>query len=259
MNELEIYYNKFKENKRLLSRHGQVEFLTSLKYIRECLDGIDKAKILDVGAGTGRYSFALAEDGHDVTALELVEHNLDVLKSQKGKAKIKAYQGNAMDLSRFADETFDLTLVFGPMYHLFTFEEKLKTLNEAKRVTKTGGTILVAYVMNEYGVITFAFKEKNIRACMEEGMLSSDFHCQTKPKDLYDYVRLEDINQLAEASGLVRKKIIAADGPANYIRPVLKEMDEESFRLFMEYHYATCERPELLGASAHTVDILVRK
>lgn len=259
MNELEIYYNKFKENKRLLSRHGQVEFLTSLKYIRECLDGIDKAKILDVGAGTGRYSFALAEDGHDVTALELVEHNLDVLKSQKGKAKIKAYQGNAMDLSRFADETFDLTLVFGPMYHLFTFEEKLKTLNEAKRVTKTGGTILVAYVMNEYGVITFAFKEKNIRACMEEGMLSSDFHCQTKPKDLYDYVRLEDINQLAEASGLVRKKIIAADGPANYIRPVLKEMDEESFRLFMEYHYATCERPELLGASAHTVDILVKK
>lgn len=259
MNELEIYYNKFKENKRLLSRHGQVEFLTSIKYIRECLDGIDKAKILDVGAGTGRYSFALAEDGHDVTALELVEHNLDVLKSQKGKAKIKAYQGNAMDLSRFADETFDLTLVFGPMYHLFTFEEKLKALNEAKRVTKKSGTILVAYVMNEYGVITFAFKEKNIRACMEEGMLSSDFHCQTKPKDLYDYVRLEDINRLAEASGLVRKKIIAADGPANYIRPVLKEMDEESFRLFMEYHYATCERPELLGASAHTVDILVKK
>lgn len=259
MNELEIYYNKFKENKRLLSRHGQVEFLTSLKYIRECLEGMEKAKILDVGAGTGRYSFALAEEGHDVTALELVEHNLDVLKSQKGKAKIRAYQGNAMDLSRFADETFDLILVFGPMYHLFSFEEKLKALNEAKRVTKTGGTILVAYVMNEYGVITFAFKEKNILACMEEGMLSKDFHCRTKPKDLYDYVRLEDINRLAEASGLIRKKIIAADGPANYIRPVLKEMDEESFRLFMEYHYATCERPELLGASAHTVDILIKQ
>ena len=145
---LENYYNKFKENKRLLSRHGQVEFLTTLKYIHECLDGMEKAKILDVGAGTGRYSFELAEEGHDVTALELVEHNLDVLKSQKGRAKIKAYQGNAMDLSRFSDDTFDVTLVFGPMYHLFQYEDKLKALNEAKRVTKKGGFILVAYIMN---------------------------------------------------------------------------------------------------------------
>ncbi len=30
-------------------------------------------KILDVGAGTGRYSVPLAEEGYDVTALELVK------------------------------------------------------------------------------------------------------------------------------------------------------------------------------------------
>ena len=182
---LENYYNKFKENKRLLRRHGQVEFLTSLKYIHECLESMEKAKILDVGAGTGRYSFELAQEGHDVTAVELVEHNLDVLKSQKGKAKIKAYQGNALDLSRFKDNTFDVTLVFGPMYHLFAYEDKLQALNEAKRVTKKGGFILVAYIMNEYGVITFAFKEQNIKSCMEKQMLDETFQCHTKPADLY--------------------------------------------------------------------------
>lgn len=263
MTELEIYYNKFKENKRLLSRHGRVEFLTSLKYIHECLDGKENAKILDVGAGTGRYSLYLAAEGHDVTALELVEHNLDVLKSERTKAglksKVKAYQGNAMDLSRFQDNTFDVTLVFGPMYHLFSFEDKLQALKEAKRVTKEEGFILVAYVMNEYSVITYAFKEKNIKECIKQGMLTEDFHCKTRIEDLYDYVRLEDIDRLAEASGLKRKKIIAADGPADYLRPVLKEMDEESFEYFMQYHFATCERPELLGASAHTVDILQKK
>jgi len=253
---LEEYYNKFKENKRLLSRHGQVEFLTTLKYIHECLEGQEHAKILDVGAGTGRYSFYLAKEGHDVTAVELVEHNLDVLRSQKEKVKIKAYQGNALDLSRFTEESFDMTLVFGPMYHLFSFEEKLQALREAKRVTRKGGYILVAYIMNEYGVITFAFKEGNVKACMEKNMLTGDFHCRTKPEDLYDYVRLEDIDRLTEAAGLSRIKIIAADGAANYIRPTLKEMDEETFALFMDYHLATCERPELLGASAHTVDIL---
>ena len=257
LNEILVnYYNKFKENKRLLSRHGQVEFLTTLKYIHECLEGMEKAKILDVGAGTGRYSFELAGEGHDVTALELVEHNLDVLRSQKGKAKIKAYQGNAMDLSRFEDDTFDVTLVFGPMYHLFEYEDKLKALEEAKRVTKKGGYILVAYIMSEYGVITFAFKEQNIKACMEKGMLDESFQCQTTPEDLYDYMRLETIERLKDDAGLERVKIIAADGAANYIRPILKEMDEESFQLFMAYHFATCERMDLMGASAHTVDIL---
>ena len=52
---------------------------------------------------------------------------------------VKAVQGNAMDLSLFEDNTFDMALLFGPMYHLFTFEDKLKALNEAKRVVKPGG------------------------------------------------------------------------------------------------------------------------
>ena len=67
MTELEKYYNKFNEEKRLNSRHGQVEFLTSMKYIHEYLPEDKSAKILDVGAGTGRYSVALAEEGYDVT------------------------------------------------------------------------------------------------------------------------------------------------------------------------------------------------
>ncbi len=73
---------------------------------------------------------------------------------------------------------------------------------------------------------------------------------------MYDYVRIEDIDKIDQASGLKRIKIISADGPADYMRQVLNGMDEETFKIFMDYHIATCERPELLGASAHTVDIL---
>ena len=69
MTELEQYYNKFCEEKRLNSRHGRVEFLTSMKYIHNYLDEEKQAKILDIGAGTGRYSVALAEEGYDVTAV----------------------------------------------------------------------------------------------------------------------------------------------------------------------------------------------
>lgn len=254
MTELEQYYNKFCEEKRLNSRHGRVEFLTSMKYIHDYLDEEKQAKILDIGAGTGRYSVALAEEGYDVTAVELVKYNLGILK-QKGSS-VKAFQGNALNLSRFSSDTFDVTLLFGPMYHLFTFEDKAAALREAKRVTKPGGVILVAYCMNEYGIITYGFKENHICECIQEEKLTEDFHCRQTPKDLYDYVRVEDINALDEAVGLTRIKLISADGPADYLRPVLNAMDEETYDAFIRYHLATCERQELVGAGAHTVDIL---
>lgn len=257
MTELEKYYNKFNEEKRLLSRHGKVEYITSMKYIHEYLQDKGKAKILDVGAGTGRYAVALAEEGYDVTAVELVKSNLGVLKAKK--SSVKAYQGDARNLKRFEDNTFDMTLLFGPMYHLHAFEDKVRALEEAKRVTKQDGVILVAYYMNDYCVLTYGFKENHIQQCIKEGMLTEDFHCVPREQDLYDSVRIEDINQYNERAGLTRIKIIAADGAADYMRPVLNAMDEETFELFIQYHLSVCERMDMMGASSHTVDILKKQ
>ena len=261
MTELEKYYNKFNEEKRLQSRHGQVEFVTSMKYIHQCLEQVqaDKndIKVLDIGAGTGRYSVALAEEGYDVTAVELVKYNLGILKSKN--SNVKAYQGNAMNLKRFEAESFDVTLLFGPMYHLYTFEDKLKALQEAKRVTKKGGYILVAYCMNEYCVLMYAFREGHLKECVEEHRLTEDFHSVSEAKDLYDYVRIEDINGLNEAANLTRVKIISPDGPTDYMRPVINAMDEETFETYIQYHLATCERQDLIGAGAHTLDILKKE
>ena len=263
MTELELYYNKFNEEKRLDSRHGQVEFVTSMKYIHKYLEVLEQQKpkseikILDVGAATGRYSVPLAEEGYDVTAVELVKHNLSRLKAKR--SAVKAYQGNAMNLKRFEDNSFDVVLVFGPMYHLHEREEKMKALSEAKRVVKPEGYIFVAYIMNEYSVITYAFKEKHILEGMENGMLDQDFHCTKKANELYSFVRTEDIASLNEELGLKRVQIIAADGAANYIRPFLKALNEQEFGYFIEYHLSTCERADLLGASGHLVDILKKE
>lgn len=260
MTELEAYYNKFNEEKRLNSRHGQVEFITSMHYIHQCLEILAKGKdpkeirILDVGAGTGRYCIPLSEEGYDVTAVEPVRHNLGRLK--KKTSSVKAMEGNALKLSKLETESFDLTLLFGPMYHLHEREEKIQALSEAKRVTKTGGRILAAYIMNEYAVITYAFKERHIIESMKAKMLDENFRCLKSANPLYSMERLEDIREYSDRCGLSRVLTIAADGAANYMRRSLNALEEEEFQYFIQYHMATCERPELLGASAHIVDIL---
>ena len=255
MNEQELikYYNKFNEDKRLNSKHGMIEFKTSIKYILDYLK-MDKPKILDVGAGTGKYSLYLNDLGYDVTAVELVKHNLRVLEDKK--TNVKCYQGNAIDLSMFSDNSFDMVLLFGPMYHLISMEEKIQALKEAKRVVNENGIIMISYCMNEYAIITHGFIDNNIMEAINNNEIDNDFHIISKDNDLYSFVRLEDINYLKDSVGLKREKIIAQDGPTEYIKKVINKMNDEELEIFFKYHLATCEIEELLGASRHILDIL---
>ncbi len=261
MTPLEKYYNKFKEDHRLTTRHGIVEFTVSMKHIHDSIELVragrqnSEIKLLDVGAGTGRYSVALSREGFDVTAVELVAHNLEILRGKH--ENVKSWQGDARDLHFLSDETFEVTLLFGPMYHLHSDEERVAALSEAKRVTKKGGFILVAYLMNEYAVLSYCFREGKIKEVLAKGTLTADFHTVTNINDdLYSYTRLEDMARLNEKAGLERVKIFAPDGAADYMRRELNALDEESFAHFIEYQMAVCERPDLLGASSHTVDVL---
>ena len=257
MDYLETYYNNYDEEGRLLSRHGQVEYLTTMRYIEECLEGISDPSILEVGAGTGRYSVTLAKQGYKVTAVELIEHNLGILRSKlDGTEPVAAIRGNALDLSLFSDNSFDLTMLLGPMYHLYTKEEKRRALSEAVRVTKPGGCILVAYCMNEPTVIQYVFGLNHLHEVMDLNMLTSDWHCISEPKDLFEMVRTEEIAELDAAVPVERIKLVAADGATNYNRECIDAMDDNTFAKWMDYHFSICERQDLIGASHHTLDIL---
>ena len=251
------HYSNYDEDGRLLSRHGQVEYRTTMKYIRESLAGFSAPQILEVGAGTGRYSVTLAKEGFSVTAVELVEHNLAQLKAKlNGTEPITALQGNALDLSMLPSDHFDLTMLLGPMYHLYTREDKLQALREAVRVTKPGGRILVAYCMNEPTVVQYVFGMNKLREVMDLQMLTPDWHCISEPKDLFELVRTEDIAALDAEIPVERLKLVATDGATNYMREYIDAMDDESFAQWMNFHFAICERQDLIGASHHTLDVL---
>ena len=53
------FYNRIDEDGRLLKKSRMPEYLNTMKYIEKYLT--PDSKILEIGAGTGRYSLALAE------------------------------------------------------------------------------------------------------------------------------------------------------------------------------------------------------
>ena len=187
----------------------------------------------------------------------MIQHNLDILSSKlDGTERITAIQGNALDLSVFPDESFDLTKLLGPMYHLYTLEDKMQAMSEAVRVTKPGGYILVAYCMNEPTVIQYVFLGNHLNEVSADALLTDDLHCKSDPKEVFELVRTEDISQLNSQFPVDRIKLVATDGTMNYISKFIDEMDEDVFAKWMEYHFATCERQDLIGASNHVLDIL---
>ena len=134
--------------------------------------------------------------------------------------------------------------------------EKIKALNEAKRITKENGYILISYYMNEYALIKHGFIDRNIKDSLKDNLIDKNFHITPKDDDLYSMVRLEDINKYKKITNLKRVKILAQDGPTDYIRRSINGLDEEEFNLYLKYHLSICERKELLGASSHILDIL---
>lgn len=254
MNEIEKYYNKFNEDKRLISRHGMVEFFVTMEHLKKCL--FNGAKILDVGAGTGRYSIELYNLGYDVTAVELVKKNLRVL--QEKNSNIKSMLGNALNLSKFKDESFDVVLLLGPLYHLFTLEDKIKALTEAKRVTKKGGHIFVAYLLSDYALIRHGFMDNNIRESLDNGKIDNNYNIVSTEADLYSYVYLEDIAKYNNMANIERDFIFSPDGATDYIRPYINKLSEQDFDYYKQYVLKNSLRQDLLGASSHIVDVLIK-
>lgn len=253
------YYSHYDEDSRTKSRHGGVEFATNMKYIRAYVPR--GTEVLDVGAGTGVYSIALEKEGCSVHAIELVERNIEIFRSKlTGSENITLEQGNALDLSRFPDERFDAVLLFGPMYHLYSKADKLTALREARRVLKPDGHLFVAYCMNEATVIQYCFRGDgaNMLDCLAKGMLTEDCKCVSTPSDLFEMVRLEDIDELNREAGLRREKIVASDLFTHYIRDRVDSFSDEAYQAYLNYHFSVCERPDLIGVTNHSLDILTK-
>ena len=252
---LSNYYGGYDEEGRLLSKHGQVEYLTTMRYIEKYLN--PGMRILEIGAATGRYSHALARMGYEVDAVELVQHNIDIFKEKTLPGeRITIRQGNAKDLSFFADDSYDITLLLGPMYHLFTIDEQKQALSEALRVTKKDGILFAAYCGNDATMVQYCFGRGMLKEEKYQKLVDPvTFKASSDPAELFELYRREDIDALMDGFHSTRIHYVGTDMATNYMRSVIDEMDDDFFGLYLKYHFSICERSDMVGVSHHILDI----
>jgi len=251
------FYTARDEDARLISRHGLVEYLTTMRYVERYLT--PNARVIEIGAGTGRYSRTIADMGHKVEAVELVPVNIDVFRQNlKPSQEINITQANALELSMFADDIFDVTLLLGPLYHLYSDDDKHRAIAEALRVTKPGGVVFAAYCLSDASLMYggFARQAFDIKDYIKRGKINpATFATTSKPEDIFELVRKEDIDRLMAPFGAQRLHYVATDMFTHWIRDAVDAMDDETFALYLRYHFAICERADMVGASHHSLDV----
>ena len=248
------FYGKADEDSRLKrSRHGQLEYATTMAYIHRYANS--RSRVLEVGAGTGRYSIALAKEGMSVTAVELVESNLAVLRENSREIKnLASFQGDAINLHRFADGSFDVTLVFGPMYHLYEPAEVNSAIDEAIRVTKPGGVILFAF-LSVYAIMYANYLQGNWAAGQEENF-TADYRIRHFKEQLFTGYDVTEFEQLFEGKPVQWITTAWTDGLLESIEDREDfSIPDDDFDAFAAWYLHFAEKRELLGNTNHLLYI----
>ena len=253
------YYNTHNEDQRLATRRGSVEFFTTVHYIEKYLK--KGMKILEIGAGTGRYSHYFARAGYSVDAVELMDCNIEVFKRNTSKEeKVTIRQGDATKLDFIESEQYDITLLLGPMYHLYTDNDKYAAMSEAIRVTKRGGIVFAAYCNNDMTVYHFGFLKGGFTLGEHNELIDFEtFKLNSTPREIFALYRKEDVDELMERFNVKRLHYVGTDMLTRFIGAAVDNMSDEMFEMYMKYHLCICERPDMIGATSHMLDIFRRK
>ena len=239
-------YQRYDEDSRLnKSQAARVEFLTTIRYIEKYL--VPGAKILDVGAGAGEYSLYFARKGYHVSALELADANIASFRAKVTEEdSIDLVQGNALDLSRYDSNSFDVVLLFGPLYHLHEEKDKLQCIEEAKRVCKPDGKIFFAFISNDMVILT-------MQQCQEDYLMNGDYNKETFRLDDFPFVfhTPDHCRELLGKAGIQICHEVASDGASELLQDLVNSLDEASYQQYLRYHFYICEKPEFLGMSNH--------
>ncbi|MBI5095634.1 MAG: methyltransferase domain-containing protein [Candidatus Hydrogenedentes bacterium] len=153
--KVRAYYSAFDEWGRLDSPEGVIEF-------RRALDVLDtylapSSRVLDLGGGPGRYAVELAQRGHRIVLADISPELLEAARQKFVQLALLPLiesidEVNAVDLSLYADGSFDAVVAFGPFYHLVSEDERKQAAREIQRVLRPNGMVFAAFIPRISGV-----------------------------------------------------------------------------------------------------------
>ena len=186
--------------------------------------------------------------------MELLDKNFELLRANTAQyPNVEAVQGDALDLRRWADGTFYITLSLGPMYHLYGKGGVNRAIDEAIRVTKPNGILLFAF-LSVHAILYDNYLQPEphtFRAGWEENF-DKDFHVRHFPEQVFTGYDVDEFEALFRDKPVSHIHTVAADGMLELAEGRSDfSMTDEDFRLFSAYHLLHCEKRELLGSSAH--------
>lgn len=239
-------YHFFDEKNRLnRSKAARVEFTTTVKYIEKHLK--QGMRILDIGAGAGEYSLYFANKGYRVDAVELADKNVEEFRKRlTGNIDVDLRQGNALDLSDFENETFDIVLLLGPLYHLHEEKDRNTAIREAKRVLKKDGTLFAAFINNDMIPYTEWIHDPDY-------LLTGGYDKETfKTADFpFVFFNLNQCREMLTCNDLDILHEIASDGMSELLEDRINQLDDAGYAQYLKMHLFYCEKPEHLGKTNH--------
>ena len=257
---LKGFYGAVDEGTRLSrSRQGQLEYRVTTHFLHKYLK--PGCKVLETGAGTGRYSVALAQAGFRVSALELLDCNYEKLRrNAEGVPNLKTFKGDALNLSAFGEEEFDSVLLFGPMYHLYETSDREKAITEALRVTKPGGYIFAAFLSAHAIICTnYLYKGHPATLGIKENF-DENYNTRHFKEQLFTGY---DVNEFEALFADKNVSWITTTGVDSILESIEDndefEISDEDFEKMVKWYLVFSEKRELLGNTNHLLYICKKK
>lgn len=261
MKKIVEYYKNYDEDGRLVRDPAhQMEFITTTHLLDSLLQPGDR--ILDVGAGTGRYAFYFAEKGYDVTAVDLVPENVEMMKDKlvdrKDQLNLRIGQADARNLSHYSEESYDLVLCLGPIYHLWEKEDQEQCIQEALRVLKPGGMLGIAYINKFAAYVNTIRVEGEIEPAQCFNNILEHGYFYGDERDCFYFTSPGEVEELVMKFPVEKVTHVATDGIGYLMSNLVNNLSEKDLQVWVENHLKHCQEPSILGFSMHGL-IICRK
>jgi SAM-dependent methyltransferase len=139
---MQAYYARGMESERLAKGVARVEFERTLEVIGRTLPAAP-AVVADIGGGPGRYTDWLCDAGYTVVHRDLVMDHVECVRARHPGLDTAIADARSLDLP---DNSVDVALMLGPLYHLREHADRVQALREARRIVRGGGHVHVAAI-----------------------------------------------------------------------------------------------------------------